>query len=250
MTFPHTDDVPVGEKSAVGITQCAWPGGLGRDRPVPEEVKPLIGELGVGDLPVGDGERAATVFMDLGADVDRWRGHVADLTVSVTTHQDLAACFGWAPFKPVQIIAVDRDLPEKDDSADRVGGRDWRRPRAVGSGLRHLRRLSVCGGALTNHYLVADASNRLAPMSTDTREEGLYDYAAGATAPGTRERDNDKIGIPLEARLEMYEMQQLLRQFEKRAYDMFLQNLVKGTSHLSPRSGGGGHRFRADDETR
>ena len=31
----------------------------------------------------------------------------------------------------------------------------------------------------------------------------------------------------------MYEMQQLLRQFEKRAYDMFLQNLVKGTSHLS-----------------
>ena len=31
----------------------------------------------------------------------------------------------------------------------------------------------------------------------------------------------------------MYELQQLLRQFEKRAYDLFMQNLVKGTSHLS-----------------
>jgi pyruvate dehydrogenase E1 component alpha subunit len=31
----------------------------------------------------------------------------------------------------------------------------------------------------------------------------------------------------------MYELQQLLRQFEKRAYDLFLENLVKGTSHLS-----------------
>ena len=71
-------------------------------------------------------------------------------------------------------------------------------------------------------------------MSTDTREEGLYDYALREPRlPAPENRDNDKIGIPLEARLEMYEMQQLLRQFEKRAYDMFLQNLVKGTSHLS-----------------
>ncbi|MDH3425875.1 MAG: thiamine pyrophosphate-dependent dehydrogenase E1 component subunit alpha, partial [Acidimicrobiia bacterium] len=31
----------------------------------------------------------------------------------------------------------------------------------------------------------------------------------------------------------MYELQQVLRQFEKRAYDLFMQNLVKGTSHLS-----------------
>ena len=31
----------------------------------------------------------------------------------------------------------------------------------------------------------------------------------------------------------MYESQQELRQFEKRAYDLFMQNLVKGTSHLS-----------------
>jgi len=42
---------------------------------------------------------------------------------------------------------------------------------------------------------------------------------------------NDDIGE--EVRLRMYEMQVLLRESEQRAYDLFLQNLVKGTSHLS-----------------
>ena len=37
----------------------------------------------------------------------------------------------------------------------------------------------------------------------------------------------------LASRLEMYRMQVALRQFEQRAYDLFLENLVKGTSHLS-----------------
>jgi len=37
----------------------------------------------------------------------------------------------------------------------------------------------------------------------------------------------------LEAKLDLYRMQVALRQFEKRAYDLFLENLVKGTSHLS-----------------
>jgi len=35
-----------------------------------------------------------------------------------------------------------------------------------------------------------------------------------------------------ETRLDLYRMQIELRLFEKRAYDLFLQNLVKGTSHL------------------
>jgi pyruvate dehydrogenase E1 component alpha subunit len=39
--------------------------------------------------------------------------------------------------------------------------------------------------------------------------------------------------IPLEKRLQMYQLQVLLRQAEQRAYDLFLQNQVKGTSHLS-----------------
>lgn len=40
-------------------------------------------------------------------------------------------------------------------------------------------------------------------------------------------------GIPLERRLEMYRLQFLVRQSEQRAYELFLQNLIKGTSHLS-----------------
>ena len=42
---------------------------------------------------------------------------------------------------------------------------------------------------------------------------------------------NDDIGE--EMRLRLYRSQVLLREAEQRAYDLFLQNLVKGTSHLS-----------------
>lgn len=42
---------------------------------------------------------------------------------------------------------------------------------------------------------------------------------------------NDDIGV--ETRLRMFRTQVEIRDFEKRAYDLFLQNLVKGTSHLS-----------------
>ena len=42
---------------------------------------------------------------------------------------------------------------------------------------------------------------------------------------------NDDISV--EKRLEMYRLQVEIRDCEKRAYDLFLQNLVKGTSHLS-----------------
>ncbi len=42
---------------------------------------------------------------------------------------------------------------------------------------------------------------------------------------------NDDIGE--DTRLELYRLQFLLREAEQRAFDLFLQNLVKGTSHLS-----------------
>src|SRR4029434_3039410 len=42
---------------------------------------------------------------------------------------------------------------------------------------------------------------------------------------------NDDIGEA--KRLEIYRMQVVIREAEQRAYDPFLQNLVKGTSHLS-----------------
>jgi pyruvate dehydrogenase E1 component alpha subunit len=44
-------------------------------------------------------------------------------------------------------------------------------------------------------------------------------------------RKNDDIGA--EKRLEMYRLQVEIRDCEKRAHDLFLQNLVKGTVHLS-----------------
>jgi acetoin:2,6-dichlorophenolindophenol oxidoreductase subunit alpha len=43
--------------------------------------------------------------------------------------------------------------------------------------------------------------------------------------------ENDDIGH--ETRLELYRLQVEIRDCEKRAYDLFLQNLIKGTSHLS-----------------
>ena len=50
---------------------------------------------------------------------------------------------------------------------------------------------------------------------------------AQETKPGL----NDDIGE--DTRLELFRLQVLLRQAEQRAFDLFLQNLVKGTSHLS-----------------
>src|SRR6266487_2665116 len=51
------------------------------------------------------------------------------------------------------------------------------------------------------------------------------------TSDGSRAGINDDIGEEL--RLTMYRMQFVLRESEQRAFDLFLQNLVKGTSHLS-----------------
>ncbi|MET0277730.1 MAG: thiamine pyrophosphate-dependent dehydrogenase E1 component subunit alpha [Pseudorhodoplanes sp.] len=55
----------------------------------------------------------------------------------------------------------------------------------------------------------------------------MLDKAKAAAKPGL----NDDIGE--ETRLELYRSQVLLREAEQRAHDLFLQNLVKGTSHLS-----------------
>jgi acetoin:2,6-dichlorophenolindophenol oxidoreductase subunit alpha len=48
---------------------------------------------------------------------------------------------------------------------------------------------------------------------------------------GKKAAGGDEVGR--ETRLELYRLQVELRYCEKRAYDLFLQNLVKGTSHLS-----------------
>jgi acetoin:2,6-dichlorophenolindophenol oxidoreductase subunit alpha len=48
---------------------------------------------------------------------------------------------------------------------------------------------------------------------------------------GTKAAPNDDISEA--TRLELYRSQALIREAEQRAHDLFLQNLVKGTSHLS-----------------
>ncbi len=67
-------------------------------------------------------------------------------------------------------------------------------------------------------------------MSTDPR----YDYQL--REPRLPEPADIAIldaKIDLDVRVDMYRTLQLLRQFGKRAHDLFLQNLVKGTTHLS-----------------
>lgn len=71
-------------------------------------------------------------------------------------------------------------------------------------------------------------------MSADTFDPQLMDYSTRAPrVPSAPDPANDHLDIALDERLALYELQQELRQFEKRAYDLFMQNLVKGTSHLS-----------------
>ena len=90
-------------------------------------------------------------------------------------------------------------------------------------------------------------------MSTDA-DPRLMDYSTRpARLPLPVSPDNDRLDITLDTRMRMYELQQVLRQFEKRAYDLFMQNLVKGTSHLSlgmeAIAAGFGLAMRPDDYT-
>ncbi len=71
-------------------------------------------------------------------------------------------------------------------------------------------------------------------MITESFDPARFDYARRPVRlPDPVDPANDGLDIPLDKRLGLYETQLVLRQFEKRAYDLFLQNLVKGTSHLS-----------------
>jgi TPP-dependent pyruvate/acetoin dehydrogenase alpha subunit len=62
-------------------------------------------------------------------------------------------------------------------------------------------------------------------------EEAFMAKKSARVSDGPRRGINDDIGE--EMRLTMYRMQVEIRESEQRAFDLFLQNLVKGTSHLS-----------------
>ena len=87
-------------------------------------------------------------------------------------------------------------------------------------------------------------------MSIEPREDGLYDYSV---RPVRLPQPNGDPNLELDdaTRLRLYTRLQELRQLEKRAYDLFMQNLVKGTSHLSlgmeAVSAGFGQAMREDD---
>ncbi|HEY7705045.1 MAG TPA: thiamine pyrophosphate-dependent dehydrogenase E1 component subunit alpha [Acidimicrobiia bacterium] len=68
-------------------------------------------------------------------------------------------------------------------------------------------------------------------MPTDAE---LIDYSTRAPRlPPPVDDSLVNADVPRATRLDLYKSLQVLRQFEKRAYDLFMQNLVKGTSHLS-----------------
>lgn len=76
---------------------------------------------------------------------------------------------------------------------------------------------SECGGIVTDQF---------AP--------GRLDYAQRAPRlPCPVKSGNAVLPLGEEVRLDLYERLQVIRQFEKRVYDLFLQNMIKGTSHLS-----------------
>jgi len=55
--------------------------------------------------------------------------------------------------------------------------------------------------------------------------------SGGSASAGRAQTANDDIGE--ETRLRLYRTQYVIRQAEQRAFELFLQNLVKGTTHLS-----------------
>ena len=59
----------------------------------------------------------------------------------------------------------------------------------------------------------------------------MVNSPGGAAKAASRSAVNDDIGE--QKRLQLYRTQVVLREAEQRAFDLFLQNLVKGTSHLS-----------------
>lgn len=79
-----------------------------------------------------------------------------------------------------------------------------------------------------------------------------YGEHSSVLPPGNPER-NDTLQVDPDKRLEIYRSLQRMRRFEKRAYDLFMRQLVKGTSHLSlgmeAISAGFGTAMRADDYT-
>lgn len=71
----------------------------------------------------------------------------------------------------------------------------------------------------------------MTPPSKSTKRPAAKGAASKRASKAPAKLPNDDIG--LETRLDLFRRQVEIRDCEQRAYDLFLQNLVKGTSHLS-----------------
>ena len=168
-------------------------------------------------------------------------------SLSITPFYGRFTCYGDAGW--VEIVSeanVDRGKPTILTHAD---GNERRRvvyeaTDTVTQNFRGLGRRGRGQGALPLHRPGADRQHP--PVRGDrplfaqqrratdalTKETAMARTAARTTAEKTpRLVPNDDIGE--ETRLRLFRTQLTIRQAEQRAYDLFLQNLVKGTSHLS-----------------
>jgi len=89
-------------------------------------------------------------------------------------------------------------------------------------------------------------------MTAPARAPHAYGNHPVVWPPKTQDTHDDA-DIPADTRLWIYRKLQEMRQFEKRAYDLFMRQLVKGTTHLSlgmeAIAAGFGAAMRADDYT-
>jgi pyruvate dehydrogenase E1 component alpha subunit len=88
-------------------------------------------------------------------------------------------------------------------------------------------------------------------MTLPLERHGYGDHAI--VLPPQDQTRHDGSDVAMDVRQGLYRRMQEMRQFEKRAYDLFMKNLVKGTSHLSlgmeAISAGFGAAMRPDDYT-
>ncbi len=103
-------------------------------------IDPLVGEVAEIDNASVHDERPSTVLVDPCADVERRRRDVGHRTVRRTTHDHVASAFLRPHLDPVDVVALQLDLPESDRVGDYASSGDRRFPGAEGcdSGRWHF----------------------------------------------------------------------------------------------------------------
>src|SRR5437660_878566 len=81
--------------------------------------------------------RAAAIFVDPAAHIERRRRQVGDLAVRRAAHQHIAAALARPALDPVDVAAIDPNLAETDRLADDQFRGDRRAPGTIGEGFAH-----------------------------------------------------------------------------------------------------------------